>query len=145
MEFFTTTACWTSIAVAGVLSLTRAGAWNVAPVLMPRTNQIAFAFQYAACTCVPFMSRERYFWSTVAESIVPWFAFTSCHVAPPPGVFVEYTARMTFAAPRLELKKCAPVTARLPSAVIEGHTKSFDGQNVPHINPSWEKKPPDGL
>ena len=41
VEFRTTTAWIWSIAVAGVLSLTREGLWNVAPALMPLTNHVA--------------------------------------------------------------------------------------------------------
>src|SRR5437867_11508161 len=145
VEFLTTIAWTWSIAVAGVLSLTRAGVWNVAPVLIPDTNHAAAAvglaaFQYAAETWVPLRSKDTYFLSLAALSIVPVIVFTRFQDAAPPGVFVEYTARISKFGARLVLKKSAPTTARFPSTDIEGQTKVFDGQKFPHISPSWAKK-----
>src|SRR2546426_1318156 len=141
LEFLTTTACCWSIAVAGVLSLTRAGAWNVAPLPVPPAYHTAFPFQNAEKTWVPLMSKETYFLSTAELSIIPVAPFTRAYVPPP---FVEYTARISLWVVRFVLKKCAPVMILGPSTAIEGHTKAFDAQvpdPTPHMIPSWEKKP----
>src|SRR2546425_13137313 len=88
------------------------------------------------------MSSDRYFLSTAALSIIPEFAFTRPYEFPP---FDENTASISLYGTRLVLKKCAPVTIRLPSTAIAGHTKVFDGQKVPHIFPSCVKKLVTGL